>query len=152
MTSKSGHIQVKAVSADSVLLLDVLRGVLDRCGGQRWLVRLDQAWCSVSSPTGVSRKHGWKVHVSATPLSAPLVLARAAEVLVRHGCSFKFGTDIACVLQLVSPPQDRGAAASSSRCIRETTSRSRVFGGGTRPRKAQDDLPRKRQLEVRRPK
>lgn len=109
MTSKSGHIQAEAVSADSVLLLDVLRGVLDRCGGQRWLIRPDQAWCSVISPTGVPRKHGWKLHVSATPLSAPLVLARVAEVLVRRGCSFKFATDIARVIQLVSPHQDRGA-------------------------------------------
>ena len=109
MTGKSGPGQAVAVAADSVLLLDVLRGVLDRCGGQRWLVQPEQFWCTVSPSARMSRKHGWKLHVSATPLAAPLVLARAAEVLIRHGCPFKFATDIARVLELVDHLQNRGA-------------------------------------------
>lgn len=109
MTGKSGPVGAVALPADSVLLLDVLRGVLDRCGGQRWLVQPEQYWCTVSPPGRISRKHGWKLHVSATPLSAPLVLARAAEVLIRHGCPFKFATDIARVLELVDHLQSRGA-------------------------------------------
>jgi tRNA A-37 threonylcarbamoyl transferase component Bud32 len=109
MTGKSGPVEAIEVSADSVLLLDVLRGVLDRCGGQRWLVQPEQFWCTVSPPARTSRKHGWKLHVSATPLSAPLALARAAEVLIRHGCPFKFATDIGRVLELVDHLQNRGA-------------------------------------------
>ena len=59
-------------------------------------------------PDDVPRRHGWKLHVSATPLSAPIVLARSAEVLIRHGCSFKFATDLARVAQLVEIWYDRG--------------------------------------------
>jgi class IV lanthipeptide synthase len=74
------------LTADSVLLLDVVRGVLGRCGGQRWLLRPGEAWCMVAPPAGISRKHGWKLHMSATPLSAPLVLARAREVSSGRAC------------------------------------------------------------------
>lgn len=109
MTGKRSRIQAEESSADSVLLLDVLWGVLQRCAGQRWFVRTDEVWCSVVPPAAVSRQHGWKLHVSATPLSAPLVLARVAEVLVRHDCSFKFATDIRRVRDLVDPWQDRAA-------------------------------------------
>ncbi|MFE5549570.1 class IV lanthionine synthetase LanL [Streptomyces sp. NPDC056534] len=94
--------------ADSALLIDVVRAVLDRCGGQRWTVRPEEAWCYLSPPDGSAREHGWKLHVSATPLSAPLVLARAGEVLVRAGCAFKFGTDIRRVSELVDQWYSRG--------------------------------------------
>ncbi|MFE5946651.1 class IV lanthionine synthetase LanL [Streptomyces sp. NPDC056480] len=94
--------------ADSVLLIDVIRAVLDRCNGQRWSIRPDEAWCYLSPPEGHNREHGWKLHVTATPLSAPLVLARAGEVLVRAGCAFKFGTDMRRVSQLVDQWYARG--------------------------------------------
>jgi serine/threonine protein kinase len=48
--------------------------------------------------------------VAATPLSAPIVLARVAEVLVQERCAFKFGTDIARVAQLAGPWYDRGGS------------------------------------------
>jgi hypothetical protein len=106
-----GEVQPAVAAVDSVVLLDVVRGVLGRCGGQRWVVRAEDSWCMVTPPSwSASRPHGWKLHVSATPLSAPLVLARAAEVLARQGCAFKFGTDIARVLDLVNPWYDRGGA------------------------------------------
>ncbi|WP_406053782.1 class IV lanthionine synthetase LanL [Streptomyces sp. NBC_01077] len=97
-----------STSADSVLLIDVARAVLDRCGGQRWSIKPSEAWCYLSPPDGHSREHGWKLHVSATPLSAPLVLARAGEVLVKAGCAFKFGTDLPRVAQLVNQWYSRG--------------------------------------------
>ncbi|MFE5946994.1 class IV lanthionine synthetase LanL [Streptomyces sp. NPDC056480] len=96
--------------ADAVILVDVLHAVLDRCGGQRWAVKPTDSWCYVTPPVSRSRAHGWKLHVSATPLSAPLVLARAAEILVRAGCSFKFATDIRQVSQLVGQWHDRGGS------------------------------------------
>ncbi|GGM55332.1 class IV lanthionine synthetase LanL [Dactylosporangium sucinum] len=100
----------QALTADAVLLTDVVRGVLDRNGGQRWTVQPTPAWCHLTAPTANARRHGWKLHVSATPLAAPVVLARAAEVLVRAECSFKFGTDLARVAQLVDAWYDRGGA------------------------------------------
>ena len=99
-----------SVSADSVLLIDLLQAVLSRGGGQRWMVQTTDEWCTVRPPASPLRKHGWKLHVSATPLSAPVVLARTAEVLVRHGCAFKFGTDLTRVAELVGVWYSRGAA------------------------------------------
>ncbi|KOU13855.1 hypothetical protein ADK52_38240 [Streptomyces sp. WM6372] len=90
-------------------MLDVARAVLDRGGGQRWAFQPGDAWCFVRPPATVRRAHGWKLHVSATPLAAPVVLARSAEVLVRHGASFKFATDLARVARLGSIWSDRGS-------------------------------------------
>ncbi|MFC0626016.1 class IV lanthionine synthetase LanL [Kribbella deserti] len=95
--------------ADKALLIDVVRAVLDRNGGQRWVVRPETGWCYVHPPDYPMRAHGWKLHVSATALSAPLVLARSAEVLVRADCSFKFGTDIPRVIELNGAWYQRGA-------------------------------------------
>ncbi|MFD5429051.1 class IV lanthionine synthetase LanL [Streptomyces sp. NPDC127084] len=96
-------------SADSLLLLDVARAVLSRCGGQRWTLQPTDAWCFARPPDrAVRREHGWKLHVSATPLSAPLVLARSAEVLTRHAAAFKFAVDLERVVRLGDVWYDRG--------------------------------------------
>jgi len=97
-------------NTDSLLLLDVLRAALNRSGGQLWTVQPTAPWCHVTSPVRALRMQGWKLHVSATPLSAPIVLARAVDVLVRHGCSFKFATNLARVAELVSVWHDRGGS------------------------------------------
>ncbi|MFE5549760.1 class IV lanthionine synthetase LanL [Streptomyces sp. NPDC056534] len=107
--SESVEADLVSERADSVLLIDVVRAVLDRCGGQRWTVKPEKAWCYVTPPDGHAREHGWKLHVSATPLSAPLVLARVGEVLVKAGCAFKFGTDLRRVSELVDEWCARGA-------------------------------------------
>jgi serine/threonine protein kinase len=90
-------------------LVDCVRSVLARHGKTHWELRSDDTSCLVGPPGGRSRAQGWKVHVSATPLSAPLVLARAAEVLVRHDCSFKFAATVQHVQRLVSNTVDREA-------------------------------------------
>lgn len=96
-------------SADSLLLLDVARAVLGRSGGQRWTLQPTDAWCFARPPDlAVRRAHGWKLHVSATPLSAPLVLARSVEVLVRRTASFKFAVDLERVMRLGDVWHDRG--------------------------------------------
>ncbi|MFJ9591802.1 class IV lanthionine synthetase LanL [Streptomyces virginiae] len=98
-----------ADTADSLLLLDVARAVLSRSGGQRWTLQPTDVWCFARPPeVAVRRKHGWKLHVSATPLSAPLVLARAAEVLTRRTASFKFAVDLDRVVRLGDVWHDRG--------------------------------------------
>ncbi|WP_051782557.1 MULTISPECIES: lanthionine synthetase LanC family protein [unclassified Streptomyces] len=97
-------------SADSLLLLDVARAVLGRCGGPRWTVQPTDTWCFARPPdVTVRRAHGWKLHVSATPLSAPLVLARSVEVLTRHAASFKFAVDLERVVRLGDIWRDRGS-------------------------------------------
>lgn len=99
-----------AKQADASLLIDVARAVLSRNRGERWIVRPTDGWCYVQPPEYPPRIQGWKLHVSATPLSAPLVLARSAEILIRAGCSFKFGTDLRRVVQLTDVWYRRGAA------------------------------------------
>ncbi|MFI6227692.1 class IV lanthionine synthetase LanL [Micromonospora echinospora] len=89
------------------VLVDCVRSVLAR-HGNGWQVHPGDFWCQVQPPQRRRRVQGWKLHVSATPLSAPLVLAAAAEVLVRHGCSFKFAGTLTRVRELNSRHVDRG--------------------------------------------
>jgi len=95
-------------TGDETLLVDCVRSLLSRHGLNDWQVKPEDFWCYVQPPGGRSRVQGWKLHMSATPLSAPLVLARAAEVLVRHRCAFKFAETLDRVRELVSHRYDRG--------------------------------------------
>jgi serine/threonine protein kinase len=97
-------------AAGPASLVDVVRAVVDRCGSQGWAVRPTGTWCDVTPPEAVFRPHGWKLLLSATSLSAPTVLARAAEVLAREGCSFTFGTDIDRVTRHRDIWYDQGSA------------------------------------------
>ncbi|GAA2637430.1 class III lanthionine synthetase LanKC [Streptomyces spororaveus] len=100
--------------ADLALLPDLVRAVLARGGAGRagetpdWAVEPGEFWCHVRPGDAVRRTQGWKLHVSATPLSAPLVLARAAEVLTAHRAPFKFAASPARVAALVSGRFARG--------------------------------------------
>ena len=51
---------------------------------------------------------GWKLHVSATQLAAPVVLARVADTVVRNGCAFKFARGLNQLWGLLSNQYDRG--------------------------------------------
>jgi class IV lanthipeptide synthase len=64
-------------------------------------------WCLARPPHHVGRGQGWKLHLSATPLSAPIVLARAADVLVDAQCAFKFAVSLDAVAQLTGTRVDR---------------------------------------------
>ncbi|MFG2232979.1 class IV lanthionine synthetase LanL [Streptomyces sp. NPDC048723] len=102
--------------ADLALLPDLVRAVLVRAGAGRpgaagdWTVEPGEFWCHVRPGDAVRRAQGWKLHVSATPLSAPVVLARAAEVLTAHRAPFKFAASPARVAALVSGRFARGGA------------------------------------------
>ncbi|SBT38836.1 class IV lanthionine synthetase LanL [Micromonospora auratinigra] len=85
-----------------------VRAALRRHGRDSWRLRPAAPWCHVRQDGYRSPVQGWKLHVSATPLSAPVVLTRAADVLVRHGCAFKFAATLGDVERLVSARQDRG--------------------------------------------
>ncbi|MGV9773604.1 class IV lanthionine synthetase LanL [Streptosporangium sp. NPDC003464] len=77
-----------------------------------WEIRPGTPWTYVTpvTPAGsASRAQGWKLHVSATPLSAPLVLTRVVEVLGRHRCAFKFASDLEELVRLISRETGRGS-------------------------------------------
>ncbi|MFI6846246.1 hypothetical protein ACIBJD_16565 [Kitasatospora sp. NPDC050467] len=66
-----------------------------------WSVKTDEPWYPVPSDGCRLRDQGWKPHPSATPLSAPTVLARAARVLAAEPAAFKcraepHGTLVVC--------------------------------------------------------
>ncbi|MGW3089618.1 class III lanthionine synthetase LanKC N-terminal domain-containing protein [Streptomyces sp. NPDC001108] len=98
---------------DLALLPGLVRAAIARhAPGAEHEWRLDQAafWCHAVPEGPAPREQGWKLHVSATPLAAPLTLARAAEVLVAHRCRFKFAGSPARVTELVSGRFARGGS------------------------------------------
>ncbi|WP_369148246.1 class IV lanthionine synthetase LanL [Streptomyces sp. R44] len=83
--------------------------MIARSAQQPWSVEPGEFWCHVvPGGAAVGRAQGWKLHLPATPLSAPLVLARSAEVLVAHRAAFKFAGSPAKVAALVSGRFARG--------------------------------------------
>ncbi|WP_406192271.1 class IV lanthionine synthetase LanL [Kitasatospora sp. NBC_01560] len=88
-------------------LRTVVRAVLAGLGADDWSVQESGVWCRVEPAGRADRVQGWKLHVSATRLSAPEVLLRAAEVLVRGGCAFKCARDLALVEEMTSHRYDR---------------------------------------------
>ncbi|MFE4580255.1 class IV lanthionine synthetase LanL [Streptomyces chartreusis] len=74
-----------------------------------WTVVSGDFWTRVTPEGHRHRRQGWKLHVSATVLSAPFVLRAAMAVLVRHRCAFKFAGSVDRVEQLVSGTVDRGS-------------------------------------------
>ncbi|WP_378740203.1 class IV lanthionine synthetase LanL [Nocardia brasiliensis] len=75
--------------------------------GPRWRLREGDTWCTVTPPEHRSRAQGWKLHVSATPVSAPQVLTNAVPVLVAHECAFKFAATPRIVAELNASRADR---------------------------------------------
>lgn len=91
------------------LLVGIVESVLRTKDRADWTVRPGATWCHVLPPTRPRAAQGWKLHISATPLSAPLVLARCAEVLVSDGSAFKFAATVDQVLRLTCRQADRSA-------------------------------------------
>jgi hypothetical protein len=96
--------------ADDRLLADQVGLVLRRLDAADWDGRDDGFWFAATPPAHTPRAQGWKLHLAATPLSAPLVVARAAAVLVAAGCAFKVALGIPQVLSLVATTCDRGSS------------------------------------------
>ncbi|GAA0597753.1 class IV lanthionine synthetase LanL [Streptomyces crystallinus] len=105
--------------ADLALLPDLVHAAIARSAPERggaaersaepdWSVTQGDFWCHVVPAGAARRAQGWKLHVSATPLSAPVTLARSAEVLVAHRAAFKFAGSPARVAALVSGRYERG--------------------------------------------
>ena len=96
-------------TADAHILEDIARAAAERATAKGWELRPDGLWFR-AHPLGHSgRVQGWKLHVSATPLSAPIVLARVAPILIEHRCAFKFARTLDQVFELVSIRAPRGS-------------------------------------------
>ncbi|WP_139134520.1 class IV lanthionine synthetase LanL [Streptomyces sp. TP-A0874] len=85
----------------------MVRAVLDERRAVGWGIETGDVWCQVTAPQPVRRVQGWKLHVSATRLSAPEMLYRAADVLVDGDCMFKFAKDLETVAEMTSAQYDR---------------------------------------------
>ena len=94
---------------DEPLLSDLLQAALARTGNGNWQVRTDDFWIRVTPDGYCFQPQGWKLHVSATPLSAPVVLGRCAKILLASGCAFKFARDLSRVHALVDAHCSRGS-------------------------------------------
>ncbi|MFJ2900084.1 class IV lanthionine synthetase LanL [Streptomyces sp. NPDC087218] len=92
----------------TALLPGIVEGVLHRRGATGWAVDRGDFWCSVRPRGHRGAEQGWKLHLSATPLSAALVLAVAAEVLIEERASFKFAGSVERVAELTGGRADRG--------------------------------------------
>ncbi|MGW4894828.1 class IV lanthionine synthetase LanL [Kitasatospora sp. NPDC004240] len=97
-------------------LRGLAQAVLAEYGAHDWTVTEDRTWCRVMPPGRDERVQGWKLHLSATRLSAPEVVHRAATVLVEHGCGFKFARSIALVEELTSDRTDRAQCGKIVTC------------------------------------
>lgn len=95
-------------AAESVLA-DVLESQLrDSSEGERWDVTDDGFWRSLTPRDAARRRQGWKLHVSATVISAQTVLARSLPVLLKGRSAFKFVSTTDHVARLNSRHTPRG--------------------------------------------
>ncbi|MFG2952444.1 class IV lanthionine synthetase LanL [Streptomyces sp. NPDC048291] len=78
--------------------------------GARWATDADDMWCRLTHQSGMQRRQGWKLHVSATAASAPKVLEKALEVLLRDESAFKFVRSLEQVSALNSRATPRGSS------------------------------------------
>lgn len=86
---------------DGSLAGDVL-ALMEQVHPENWNVRYDNYWCHLAPPGYVSRNQGWKLHVSATPLSTATMLSRVVPILFDYRCAFKFARTIERVERLTS--------------------------------------------------
>lgn len=86
-----------------------LHRALDATGtGGRWTTESDETWCRLAPRSGSPLEQGWKLHVSATVASAPTVLAKALDILLRDESAFKFARSLDQVSALNSRATPRG--------------------------------------------
>lgn len=95
---------------DAALLLDIVTAALGRAGAGDWSISENGFWCKVAPHAHGVPRQGWKLHVSATMLSASVVLARATRVLVDAGCAFKFPVRLSEYWKLLEPHCGRAQA------------------------------------------
>ncbi len=75
-----------------------------------WRRQRSGMWYHCVSPTDPCRRHGWKIHLSATPANAGSILEAALPVLRTHEASFKFTADREFLRFSLSKTWQRGGA------------------------------------------
>ncbi len=92
---------------------DLVQDLLDRDAAGGWVTSREGMW-RLARPAGRPlRAQGWKLHLSATPLSIVDTLSRAVPVLVAERCAFKFAADADTVEWLNSRRCPRGTAGKT---------------------------------------
>lgn len=97
-------------SGDSAILCDIVTAELGRASARKWSITDDGLWCKVTPDTYAIPDQGWKLHVSATMLSAPVVLSRVSRVLAGAGCAFKFPARLDDYWKFLEPHCSRAQA------------------------------------------
>ncbi|OIJ63974.1 class IV lanthionine synthetase LanL [Streptomyces mangrovisoli] len=77
---------------------------------EHWRADADEMWWRLTPESGIRRRQGWKLHVSATAASAPEVLVKALGVLLREESGFKFVRTLDQVGVLNSRATPRGSS------------------------------------------
>ncbi|MFB9895989.1 class IV lanthionine synthetase LanL [Planobispora takensis] len=83
---------------------------LGRADARDWSVIEAHPWCTVTPRAYPMPAQGWKLHVSATMLSAPVVLSRVCRVLAAAGSAFKFPARLDDYWALLEPHCSRAQA------------------------------------------
>jgi len=89
--------------------LSVAARALLAASGAEWRFSVEGPWAVVTPVGAQSPEQGWKLHISATGVSAPEVLAAAVPVLVAEGVPFKFAAGGRIVRLLNSTHADRAS-------------------------------------------
>src|SRR5256885_7622228 len=89
--------------------LSVTARALLAASGAEWRFSVEGPWAVVTPVGAHSPEQGWKLHISATEVSAPEVLAAAVRVLVAEGVPFKFAAGGRIVRLLNSTHADRAS-------------------------------------------
>lgn len=103
MAATDGSLGVNDSGMAGHVLADLVRAAVGRAAAGSWQISEGDFWTRVIPDGYEFQQQGWKLHVSATPLSASIVLARCASVLLASGCAFKFARDLQRVRDLVDP-------------------------------------------------
>lgn len=88
--------------------LAIARNALDEAGLRDWEIAPGPEWCYVEPKNGRTQKQGWKIHISATLLSAPIVLTKAIAVIARFQQPFKYAGTFRRIAELGST-SERGS-------------------------------------------
>lgn len=89
---------------------EVLTDLVTPLRGEGWAVTTDETWCRAVPPHAPVPVQGWKLHVSATVVTAAEVLRRCVPLLLTARSGFKAARDLRVVEMLTGPHCPRGNA------------------------------------------
>jgi hypothetical protein len=98
---------VTSDAADPAYILVARQALADTAPHESWRQVIDDHRCHLRPPGPVQRSREWELVLSATPESAPDVLARAAVVLALHRVGFSFARDPRRLRELLAIRGDR---------------------------------------------